>query len=94
MCVFKSFSCLEGEVIKHITCPQLSGAASVYAVDKNFIIVTVYNTSQVFKVNISTEETVWTCNDVGKPEAVAIYSKDYVCVGSKGMISFLNINTG
>ena len=85
---------LAGRVIKHITCPQLCGAASVCAVDNNFIIVFDYETSEVFKVNISTEETVWTCNDVAKPEAVAIYGKDYVCVGSKGKISFLNINTG
>ena len=89
---------LTGEVIKHITCPQLSGnrliSASAGAVENNSIIVTDYNTSKVFKVNISTEETVWTCNDVAKPEAVAIYGKDYVCVGSKGKISFLNINTG
>ena len=89
---------LSGKVIKHITCPQLSGnkysPTSTCAVDNNSIIVTDFNTSKVFKVNIRTEETVWTCNDVAKPEAVAIYRKDYVCVGSKGKISFLNINTG
>ena len=86
MCVFKSFSCLEGEVIKHITCPQLSGAASVCSADNNSIIVADYKTSQVFKVNISTEETVWKCNDIDKPEAVAIYGKDYFCVAIPGMI--------
>ena len=85
---------LTGEVIKHISCPELSDATSVCAVDNNSIIVTDYNTSKVFKVNISTEETVWTCNDVAKPKAVTIYGKDYVCVGSKGKISFLNINRG
>ena len=89
---------LSGKVIKHITCPQLSGntysPTSTCTVDNNSIIVTDYNTSKVFKVNISTEETVWTCTDVAEPEAVAIYGKDYVCVGSKGKISFLNINTG
>ena len=90
---------LAGEVIKHITCPQLSGyelnvGASACAVDNNSIIVTDYNTSKVFKVNISTEETVWMCDDVAKPQAVAIYEKDYVCVGSKGKISFLNIYKG
>ena len=68
--------------------------ASSCAADNNSIIVTDCNTSQVFKVNMGTEETVWTCNDVDEPQAVAIYGKDYVCVGSKGMISFLNINTG
>ena len=85
---------LTGEVIKHISCPELSGVSSACAVDNNSIIVTNYNTSQVFKVDISTGETVWTCNDVAVPLAVATYGKDYVCVGSKGKISFLNINTG
>ena len=83
-----------GEVIKCISFPQLSSAASACAVDNNSIIVTDYDTYQVFKVNISTEETVWTCDDVAYPEAVAIFAKDYVCVGSEGKISFLNINTG
>ena len=89
---------LTGQVIKHITCPQLSGnmfsVTSTCPINNNSIIVTDCVSSQVFKVNISTEETVWTCNDVAKPKAVAIYGKDYVCVGSKGKISFLNINTG
>ena len=85
---------LTGEVIKHITCSHLSGASSACAIDNNSIIVTSYHTFQVFKVNISTEETVWTCNDVALPQAVAIYGKDYVCVGSEEKISFLNINTG
>ena len=85
---------LTGELIKHISCPQLNSAASACAVDKNSIIITNYETSAVFKVNISTEEAVWTCNDVAEPEAVAIYGKYYVCVGSKKKISFLGINTG
>ena len=89
---------LRGEVIKHVSCPQLSGSwidhTSVCAVDDETVVVTSYNKSKVFKVNINTGETVWTCNDVAKPIAVAIYGKDYVCVGSYGKISFLNINTG
>ena len=89
---------LTGEVIKCISCPLISGdedsQASTCVVDNNSIIVTHCDTSQVFKVNISTEETVWTCNDVAEPLSVATYGKDYVCVGSEGKISLLNINTG
>ena len=85
---------LTGQVVKHITCLQLSSAASACAVDSNSIIVTNYETSEVFKVNINTEKTEWTCDEIAEPEAVAIYEKDFVCVGSEEQISFLNINTG
>ena len=89
---------LTGQVSKRFTCPQLSGSiqneAIACAVDNESVIVIDCDSSQVFKVNINTEETVWTCYEVAEPQAVAIYGKDFVCVGSRETISFLNINTG
>ena len=89
---------LFGKVSKHIPYPQFTGidneGSSICTADKNSIIVSTMDSSQISKINITTGETVWTCNYIVEPQAVAIYGKNYVCVGSKEKISFLNINTG
>ena len=89
---------LSGEVIKQIPYPQFTGSnwdgSTICTAGSNFVIVLTMNPSQVSKVNITTGEKVWTCNDVVKPQTAAIFGSNYVCVGSKGKISFLNINTG
>ena len=89
---------LSGQVIKHIPYPQfkgdIHGKSSLCTTGNNSVIVTYEATSQVSKINITTGETVWTCKELVKPQAVAIYGNDYVCVVGEGKISFLNINTG
>ena len=89
---------LSGEVIKNIPCPQFKGRIadrfSICKADNNSVIVSNKTASEVSKINITTGDTVWTCNEIAEPQAVAIYEKNYVCVGSEGKISILQINTG
>ena len=90
---------LTGEVIKHITRLPIANSSAyqgmaVCAVDSNSVVVTRFPESLVFKVNIETGKTMWTCRDVPKPQGVAVYSKEYVCVVSQGNLSFINTATG
>ena len=89
---------LSGETLRYISNFQLTGdigrSSSICTADKNCIIVSTMVSSQISKINITTGEAVWTSNDIVNPQAVAIYGKNYVCVGSERKISFLNVNTG
>ena len=86
---------LNGQVLKHIALSKVesgSTRSAICAIDKDSVIMA--NTSQVFRVNITTEEMKWACSEVNSIYACAMYGKDYVCTVSNKKITFLNINTG
>jgi len=63
---------LTGEVQKHINCPLLSTSkVSLCAVDDLSVVVSNYESSKVFKVNISSGEVEWTTEHVTRPLGVA-----------------------
>jgi len=89
---------LTGEVIKHIPCPVLGNyRASICAADRQCVVVSDYNSSQVFKLDLTTEKVIWTCKDVTRPEGVTCYRSKYILVtnqSSKTTIWILDVKTG
>ncbi|XP_067929470.1 uncharacterized protein [Watersipora subatra] len=73
---------LDGQVIKHIPCLQDGewGMMALCAPDHKSVIVSSSATSTVFRVNIKTGETVWTCAEGDKPGGVACYEGDNILV--------------
>ncbi|XP_067930742.1 uncharacterized protein [Watersipora subatra] len=73
---------LDGQVIKHIPCPQDGElkAMALCAPDQESVVVSSDNTSTVFRVNIETGEVVWTSTAVTKPGGVTCYTKKYILV--------------
>ncbi|XP_067930989.1 uncharacterized protein [Watersipora subatra] len=73
---------LDGRIIKQIPCLQDSEwrTMALCAPDHNSVIVSSSATSRVFRVNIKTGETVWTCTEVDKPGGVACYKGEYILV--------------
>ena len=90
---------LEGELIKHINCPQMSPYSmhAICAVDSQYVVVSSLGISKVFRVNIDTEEVMWT-TDVRNSGGVTCYGEDFILVAdyqSKGTtISVLDVRTG
>ncbi|XP_067930999.1 uncharacterized protein [Watersipora subatra] len=73
---------LDGWVVKHIPCLQ-NGEWSIMALcasDQESVVVSSYETSTVFRVNIKTGETMWICTEVTKPGGVACYKREYILV--------------
>ena len=88
---------LSGSLIKNISCPLLSGNwVSMCAVDDDSVVVSDYSSSQVFKVNITTGEVMWTCRDVPRPQGVTCYRQKYILAASEGssIIKILKAGTG
>jgi len=88
---------LTGEVIKHIQCPLLSrNWVSMCAVDNLSVVVSDYETSKVFKVNIPSGEFEWTSQDVPYPEGVAYHGgRVFVTKYSNTTrVWILDVNTG
>jgi len=89
---------LAGKVEKHIPCSLLNKYSSTFicTADKHCVVVSDYNSSQVFKVNLTTEKIIWTCKSVSKPHGVTCYESKYVLVtnGSIAIIWILDVKTG
>jgi len=89
---------LTGEVIKHVSCPLLSDSnTTICAVDRYCVVVSDYGSSQVFKLDLTTEKVIWTCKDVRLPEGVTCYRSKYILVtnsSSKTTIWILDVETG
>jgi len=89
---------LTGEVIKHVSCPLLtSSATAICAADRHCVVVSDYDSSQVFKLNLTTEKVIWTCKDVSQPEGVTCYRSKYILVtnrSSQTTIWILDEETG
>jgi len=89
---------LTGEVIKHVPCSLLSNhRAAICAADRHCIVVSDYNSSQVFKLDLTTEKVIWTCKDVTHPEGMTCYRSKYILVtnqSSRTTIWILDVETG
>ncbi|XP_067929521.1 uncharacterized protein [Watersipora subatra] len=75
---------LDGQVIKHIPCPQDGDwlAMALFAPDHESVVVSSHGTSTVFRVNIETGKVMWTFTLVTQPGGVACYTKKYILVMS------------
>jgi len=89
---------LTGKVIKHLPCSLLSDSwVAICAADRHCVVVSDYISSQVFKLDLTTEKVIWTCEDVTKPEGVTCYRSKYILVtnySSKTTIWILDVKTG
>jgi len=89
---------LTGKVIKHLPCSLLSDSwVAICAADRHCVVVSDHNSSQVFKLDLTTEKVIWTCEDVTKPEGVTCYRSKYILVtnySSKTTIWILDVRTG
>jgi len=89
---------LTGEVIKHVSCPLLSNShTAICAADRHCVVVSDYGSSQVFKLDLTTEKVIWTWKDVSRPQGVTCYRSKYILVtncSSKTTIWILDVETG
>jgi len=89
---------LTGEVIKHVSCSLLSkNTAAICAADKHCVVVSDRGSSQVFKLDLTTEKVIWTCKDVSEPRGVTCCRSKYILVtnySSKTTIWILDVETG
>jgi len=90
---------LTGEVIKHVPCSLLCNHRhmAICAADRHCVAVSHYYSSQVFKLDLTTEKVIWTCKDVTYPQGVTCYRSKYILVtnlNSKTTIWILDVETG
>lgn len=89
---------MDGKVVKTIPCLAVTGRwVSICRADNESVIISVYKTSRVLKVNILSGETVWACNSIDKAQGVVCFRDKYVLVAREcegTVISILDINTG
>jgi len=88
---------LTGEVIKHIQCHLLSpNWVSMCAVDNLSVVVSEYETSKVFKMNIPSGEVKWTSQDVPNPEGVTYHGGRVFVTNCSNTtrVWILDVNTG
>jgi len=89
---------LAGEVIKHVPCSLLLNSyAPICAADRHCVVVTDYNSSQIVKLDLTTEKVIWTCKDVPSLGSATCYRSKYILVtnySSKTTIWILDVKTG
>jgi len=88
---------LAGKVVKHIPCSLLSqkSTAAICAAARHCVVVSY--SSQVFKLDLTTEKVIWTCKGVCNPGGVTCYRNKYILVtnhSSKTTIWILDVKTG
>ena len=76
---------LQGQLVKQIKCPGISTRTSnlwiaMAVCGDDSVIVSCYDTSSVFRVNIDSGEVMWTSYLVSTPEGVVCYKNRYVLV--------------
>ena len=74
---------LQGQLMKQIKCPGISNTGGYKAMavcGDDSVIVSDYETSSVFRVNIDSGEVMWTSKHVQYPEGVVCYKNRYVLV--------------
>jgi len=86
-----------GEVIKDIPCNLLgqSSTISICLADSHCVVISDF--SQVFKLDLTTEKVIWTCEEVTKPQGVTCYRSKYILVtnqSKKTTIWILDVKTG
>ncbi|XP_067939125.1 uncharacterized protein [Watersipora subatra] len=88
---------LTGNKIKELSCPQLTkGEVSLCAAGLNKVVVSDYDSSQVFMIDIATDQLLWSCEDVIKPQGVTCYGERYVLVAAyeSTTVKVLDSSTG
>jgi len=89
---------LAGEVINQVPCSLLSNnCVTICAADRHCVVVSDYYSSQVFKLDLTTEKVIWTYKDVTNPQGVTCYRSKYILVtnlNSKTTIWILDVKTG
>jgi len=88
---------LTGEVIKHIPCSltNKNHTWSICAADRHCVVVS--DSSQVSKLDLTTEKVIWTCKDVPKPQALTRYRSNYILVTDESRntsVWVLDVKTG
>ena len=88
---------LGGSVVENISCPQLSQLwACLCLLGDDSVVVSDYCSSQVFRVDITAGQVMWTCSNVPKPGGVTSYRQMYILVasGDNNAIKILDVLTG
>ena len=91
------FYSLEGKLVSNVPCPQLSNHWIVICIaDPSSIVISDYASSQVFKYDITTNQTIWTCRDITYPLGVACYKEQCILVASlhSNALKVLSVETG
>jgi len=71
----------KGEVVKSLPYPQLTNSlAYMSAADNHSIILSQHPPSLVYKIDISSGDIIWQCEDVAKPHGVTCYRDEFVLV--------------
>ena len=92
---------LTGKLIKHVGCPKFKKYSwiciCVSPSNPDVIIVSDYDISPVFAVNLTTEAVLWTNSDIINPQGIVSYGSEHVLVtktDSNTQLWILNANTG
>ena len=89
---------MDGKVNKIIACLEVTGCwVSICKVDEESILLLVYKTSCVMRINIAAGEVIWRSDNIEKAQGVICYKDKYVLVareGTRTVISLLDINSG
>ena len=70
----------EGSLVKHIACEHLEeqGSVSSCTPEEGSVVVACSTPSVVFRVNIDTEEVIWSFNDANGFGGVTNFGRDYI----------------
>ena len=88
---------LTGQILRHVTCSLLSNSnGAMCAVDDFSVLYSEYDSSKVFRVNITTGHVMWICSDIVNPQGITCFSRRYALVASYNCnrVMVLDINTG
>ena len=88
---------LTGQILRHVPCSLLCNYwGFMCAVDDCSVVYSDYESSKVFRVNISTGHVMWTCSDIVEPQDITCYGRRYVLVASRchSTVKVLDIKTG
>ena len=88
----------DGQLIKSVPLPHIDDTqVSMAAAGNNYVVISLYSSSAVFKVDISTGETSWTSKHVQLPQGIVCYRDRYVLLtkqGSSTTVYILDATTG
>ena len=90
---------LNGDVIKNIYVQEVSlGPVELCTLDNSSVILSCTDESTLLRINIDTEQVMWTSDCIEEPGGVVCYEEDYVLVSpyrsAQTVIYVLDINNG
>lgn len=87
---------LTGEVIKHISCTLKEGHIALCTVGSDSVIVSDCESCQVSRIDVTTDEVIWSSKVIYKPRGVTSYGQDYILVSrnNSDMTNILSAKTG